>query len=304
MNQPPIVSVLMTAYNREQFIAAAIESVLSQTFHDFELIIVDDQSTDRTVEIAREYAARDARITVVVNDTRLGDYPNRNRAARLARGEYLKYHDSDDVMYAHCLSVMHGMLDGYPQAAFALSASAGWPGGPCPMLLTPRLAFLREFLGHGLFYLGPASALFRAGSFRDLGGFPEAGPGSDYLFWLRACQSSSVLLVPGDLFHWRIHFEQELSRSTSPREYARVSAEAWHMLNSAECPLRGAEVVQARRNWAFIVARGALREIKSGAWRRGWDIWRYSGLTCGDLMRYLRPPRRSRLAGVPQATNG
>ena len=60
----PLVSVLMTAYNREQYLAEAIESVLASTFTHFELIIADDCSTDRTVEIAKSYASRDSRVSI------------------------------------------------------------------------------------------------------------------------------------------------------------------------------------------------------------------------------------------------
>jgi glycosyltransferase involved in cell wall biosynthesis len=100
----PTVSVLMTAYNRERYIASSIDSVLAQTFDDFELVIVDDGSSDGTVEIARRFARQDRRVRVEVNDRNLGDYPNRNRAAALARGTLLKYHDSDDLLYPHCLA--------------------------------------------------------------------------------------------------------------------------------------------------------------------------------------------------------
>src|SRR5262245_27356318 len=99
----PRVSVLMTAYNRAAYIGAAIESVLAQTWSDFELIVSDDHSADSTVDIVREYAGRDRRIRLSINDRNLGDYPNRNAAASLSRGEFLKYHDSDDLMYRHCL---------------------------------------------------------------------------------------------------------------------------------------------------------------------------------------------------------
>ena len=94
----PLVSVLMTAYNREAFIADAIASVLAQKFADFELVVVDDASRDRTVEIANDLAARDRRIRVYVNERNLGAYPNRNYAATLARGSLIKYHDSDDLI--------------------------------------------------------------------------------------------------------------------------------------------------------------------------------------------------------------
>src|SRR5260370_25138306 len=101
MPHTPCISVLLTSYNREEFIAEAIESVLAQSLTDYELIVCDDRSSDRTVEIVNAYAARDARIRVSINERNLGDYGNRRRVARLARGRFLKYHDSDDVMYRH-----------------------------------------------------------------------------------------------------------------------------------------------------------------------------------------------------------
>src|ERR1041384_7268362 len=96
MNFNPLVSVLMTAYNREDYIAEAIESVLASTYTNFELIIVDDCSSDNTVAIAKEYKAKDKRIKVYVNEKNLGDYPNRNKAASYANGDFLMYVDSDD----------------------------------------------------------------------------------------------------------------------------------------------------------------------------------------------------------------
>src|SRR3954452_11951093 len=227
MTPSPMVSVLLTAYNRERYIRAAIESVLAQTFTDFELIVSDDRSHDATVTAAEEYARRDPRVRVVVNERNLGDYPNRRQAASLARGTYLKFHDSDDIMYPHCLDTMVRALEGEPSAAFALSGSHHWPGGPCPMLLTPKLAYEREFLGSGLFHLGPAAALFRADAFRDLGGFPTAGVASDYLFWLDACAKANVLLVSADLFYYRIHPGQELCDPRAEAEYARAGRAAW-----------------------------------------------------------------------------
>ena len=110
MTARPTVSVLLTAFNRERFIGPAIESVLAQTFADFELLVVDDCSTDGTVQVARGYLS-DPRVRLVQNERNLGDYPNRNHAATFAVGEYIKYHDSDDVMYPHCLAG-----DGAPDA--------------------------------------------------------------------------------------------------------------------------------------------------------------------------------------------
>ena len=295
----PTVSVLMTAYNREAYIGIAIESVLAQTRHDFELIVSDDASTDDTVAIVRRYAARDARIHLSVNERNLGDYPNRREAAVLARGTYLKYHDSDDVMYPHCLETMVCALEQEPRAAFALSGSQHWPGGPCPMLLTPKLAYEREFLGSGLFHLGPAGAMFRTEAFRELGGFPTAGVASDYLFWLDACAKVNVLLVPADLFYYRVHVGQEMSHPRAQAEYARAARQAWAKLHSAECPLDAVSREQAKRNFVYVQARGIVRRLRRGNFAAAAAILRHAGLGTSAWLRYLRRPRRTNLAGTP-----
>ena len=299
MVSTPQVSVLMTAYNRESFIASAIESVLAQTFSDFELLIVDDCSQDGTPDIARAYERLDSRIRVVVNERNLGDYCNRNRAADLARGALLKYHDSDDLMYPHCLSVMVPMLLSEPSAGFGLSRGGTWPGGPCPMLLTPRMAYQREFFGQGLFMCGPAGALFRAETFRKLGGFVDYGVPSDYLFWIRACMKVSVVLLPADLFWYRLHAAQEFQSAKGRREYARMAGMAWRALDTPECPLTPEEREQAKRNVAYATLQSMYLELKAGRWDIAWLRFRSAGLSPSDWVRYLRRPRRDRFAGTP-----
>ncbi|MFI5179131.1 MAG: glycosyltransferase family 2 protein [Vicinamibacterales bacterium] len=298
----PTVSVLMTSYNRERYLAEAIDSVLAQTFGDFELIVSDDASTDRTAQIANDYAARDARIRVMTHDRNVGDYANRNRAAGYARGRYLKYHDSDDVMYPHCLSVMVPLLEAEPSAGFALSGSHFWPGGRCPMLLTPALAYEREFLGSGLFHLGPAGALFRTERFRALGGFRETPHASDYLFWVDACLTVDVLLVPGDLFYYRQHAGQEAEKPANALAYAMAAAHTWCVLNSPACPLADEKLRQAKRNFVYTQARGMYRYVRRGQLPYAWQLIRHVGLTSLDWIRYLRPPHRMPHAGTPPST--
>lgn len=297
----PTVSVLLTSYNRERYIAESIESVLAQTFEDFELIVSDDCSSDRTASIIADYARRDPRIRFSANAANIGDYANRRRAASLARGRFLKYHDSDDVMYRHCLATMVEPLESEPRAGFALSASHYWTGGPCPMLLTPALAYEREFLGGGLFHLGPSAALFRADVFRDLGGFRDEGVASDYLFWLRACAAVNVLLVPADLYYYRIHAGQELASDASSLAYARATSLAWRMLNAPECPLTGCALAQAKRNFLHTQLRGACRYARARRFGSAIAVLRHAGATPVDWLRYLRRPRRAPAAGTPAA---
>jgi hypothetical protein len=167
------------------------------------------------------------------------------------------------------------------------------------MLLTPRLAYEREFHGSGLFQLGPASALFRTDQFRALGGFPLEGVASDYLFWLSACTKVNVLLVPGDLFYYRIHPGQEMSAPHVDVQYARAASVTWRMLHSDACPLDRAGRELAKRNFMYIVARESYRYIRRGRFASAVAVLRYAGVSPVDWIRYLRRPQRSRMAGTP-----
>ena len=119
----PKISVCIDSYNYGPFLAQAIESVLQQTFPDFELIIADDCSTDESPAIAQEFARTDRRITVAVAPANLGMVRNRNACLRLARGEYVKWLHADDFLCSNdALGKMAAVLD--QNHAISLVASA------------------------------------------------------------------------------------------------------------------------------------------------------------------------------------
>lgn len=96
-SKKPLVSVIMPAYNAERFIEEAITSVISQTVSDWELIVIDDGSTDRSYEIAMAWQQNDRRITVLRNDANSGVAKTRNRGIEMARGQFIAFLDSDDI---------------------------------------------------------------------------------------------------------------------------------------------------------------------------------------------------------------
>ena len=143
--EQPLVSVLMTAYNREKFIGEAIESVLASTYANFELIIVDDGSSDTTVSIAKSYAVKDERIKIYINEKNIGDYNNRNKAAGYANGKYIKYVDSDDIIYPESLSIFVQSMEKFPEAAVGIMSSQGQDEQPFPFLMQPQEAYYYHF---------------------------------------------------------------------------------------------------------------------------------------------------------------
>ena len=101
----PVVSIILPAYNTERFISKCIESIICQTFRDWELIIADDGSSDDTYAIAQKYAATDGRITVINNVNR-GVSVARNLCIEKAAGDYLCFIDSDDTVEPVFLEVL------------------------------------------------------------------------------------------------------------------------------------------------------------------------------------------------------
>lgn len=202
----PIVSILMTAYNREKYIAESIESVLASTFVDFELIIVDDCSSDRTVKIAKSYALLDKRVKVYINEKNLGDYPNRNKAASYAIGKYIKYLDSDDIMSASCLDHMVYAMEQNPDCAFGISSSVLSE----VKVHYPETAYRTHFFDRGILDISPSGSIIRKDVFEIEGGFWELRCVSDFEFWLRLSLKYPLIELKKDLIYWRQHNQQEI----------------------------------------------------------------------------------------------
>jgi glycosyltransferase involved in cell wall biosynthesis len=110
----PRVTIGLPVYNGAKYIRTSLNSLLGQTFEDFELIICDNDSNDETEKICREYAQRDGRIRYVRNPVNLGGPRNFNRAFELARGEYFKWSTADDFWGKEMLAQAVAVLDAHP----------------------------------------------------------------------------------------------------------------------------------------------------------------------------------------------
>ncbi|MEO8414526.1 MAG: glycosyltransferase family 2 protein [Ginsengibacter sp.] len=243
----PLVSVLMTAYNREKYIGEAIESVLASTYSNFELIVSDDSSTDRTVEIANEYAREDKRVKVYVNEKNLGDYPNRNKAASYAKGKYLKYVDSDDIIYPFGLDMMINRMEAFPQAAIAL-AKRGLKDKPFPLLLSPKESYELAYL-KGLFVFGnaPTSAIINRKAFIKTGGFSGHNQYGDVEFWLKAALHYPILLIEGDVTWNRDHSASEKYKDDVATKAKMLFSIRKRALEDPAVPLDRTDIKSAKR---------------------------------------------------------
>jgi glycosyltransferase involved in cell wall biosynthesis len=201
-----LVSVCLASYNSGGYLEATVKSVVEQTYENWELIIVDDCSTDNTQEVVTSVASRfgDPRIRFVTNPVRLGMVANWNRTVELANGQFIKVLGQDDILKPDCLAVQVAKMQQYPEVTVVTCARQ--VVGPTDKPILVRRCFPREGIYDGLETIQrcvlagvniigePVSVLFRASTL----GTRELFEVSilyllDLDFWLR-------LLAHGDLY--------------------------------------------------------------------------------------------------------
>jgi len=286
-----VVSVLVTVYNREPYLRETLLSILDSTYDDFEVIVVDDNSSDNSAEIAKQIAVQNSRIQIYTNDKNLGDYPNRIKAASLARGRYIKYVDSDDLIYPHSLAIMVESMERYPDAALGLSHSMPEDEAPYPWYLSPEQANRKHFLGRGCLSCGPSGAIIRRDAFETVGGFRMQWKViSDTDLWYRLASRWPIVLLPPALVWWRRHEEQEFTKDDAVTVYLQRGYDlAKDALASSDFPLpvseRNVALERARQHFARRLLSLALRKRQIGT---ALSMFRNSDLTINDLAKGLR----------------
>lgn len=175
MSEEPRVSVVMPNYNKSRFIGHAIESVIEQTFKDFELIAVDDASTDGSFEVIESWAERDRRIRSVKTEGHKGVAPARNLGVHMAKGEAISFIDSDDVYSRSKLEHQYQTLTSEGRAAVVYcdwwridETGARLPQGKKKHPTASGMIFgdiLSLGFGVNMMYMVPKSALMKVGLF-------------------------------------------------------------------------------------------------------------------------------------------
>ena len=216
--------------------------MLASTYQNFELLVVDDQSKDKSLEIARDYASRDARVISVLNEKNLGDYPNRNKAASLAKGKYLKYVDADDMIYPTGLQTLVEGMERFPEAGFGLSSLPQDKFKMYPFVLSPAEAYKRHYFQQQLFHKAPLSAIILKKAFEEVGGFSGRRYLGDFEMWHVLAARFPVVLMQQGVVWYREHEEQEMQHNrtdfTVPFKYIKCSEE---MLLKEDCPLNSVD---------------------------------------------------------------
>jgi glycosyltransferase involved in cell wall biosynthesis len=202
-----VISLVITTYNRANFLPKAIDSVLGQTYADFELIIWDDGSEDGSLEIARRYAAKDSRL-VLVEAPHLGRGKALRFALERARGEYLGWVDSDDFLERNALSETVAVLDANPDLGMVytdysvidcLGRIRGL-GSRCSIPYSKERLLVDFMTFH--------FRLIRRSVYDAIGGVnAEYGTIEDYELCLRLSEVTKIARLPQSLYFYRVHDE-------------------------------------------------------------------------------------------------
>jgi glycosyltransferase involved in cell wall biosynthesis len=256
---PPTVSVIIPTHNRWPMIGEAVESVLAQTFRDFELIVVDDGSSDGTAEKIKALG-RDMRIIV---QSRCGVSAARNYGASVARGRYLAFLDSDDLWLAEKLAVQTAFMVEHPEMQICQTEEIWLRRGvrvnPKVKHRKPSGNIFRASLE--LCLVSPSAVMLTKDLFDEVGGFDESLPVcEDYDLWLRVAVDHAVPLIRAPLVIKRGGHPDQLSHSLWGMDRYRVVALR---------KLMRAGVSGEKREWVVDVLGRKISVLAQGAKKRG-----------------------------------
>lgn len=202
------VSVLMPIYNAEPYLGEAIESILRQTFQDFELVAVDDGSADRSAEVARDYARRDSRIRFVAAVHR-GITATRNETLNRATGKYIAVMDADDISLPERLAKQVAFLENHPECVLVGSWVQLMDSAGMPLRIANQEVTHSEIEAAALTYAGSYITtngyMARRDKVCDVGQYRDFAPAEDRDLYLRLAECGQLANIPEVLYQFRRH---------------------------------------------------------------------------------------------------
>ena len=322
------VSVCLPTYNGETFIKEALDSVIGQSYRDFELLVVDDGSTDRTLDIVQSLS--DPRIQLHRNPTRLGIPANWNRCLELAAGEFVCVFHQDDVMLPENLERKVQLLSADETVGFvhsavetlaeesAPSAFADWIEAATDDTLWDGPEYFRTLLLNGNRVCAP-TVLARRSALLEQGGFdPDLGFACDYAMWLRLCLTYRVGFLARPLVRYRWHggnASHAYQFERGVEEIRTAARRGLRLYRDRGAPADGPVLddaltaLDALRRWAAELQRGkAWLEGQQASWRsvvetqntfirelRGWIAELETGKTWLEAQRTALEEQRAAL---------
>jgi glycosyltransferase involved in cell wall biosynthesis len=281
----PLISVLLPVYNGERYLATALQSILNQTYQDFELIAVNDGSTDRSQQILDEFASRDPRVRPITLP-HVGLVRAFNAGLEVARGELIARMDGDDEALPERFDIQVRYMREHPEVVMVGSQVMQIDEDNDPLAPLPGLEIEHEKIDQSLLELGwpivHPSVMIRAGALRAVGGYPDFFPHEDHDLFLRLAECGRLANVPQTLLRYRRHagcVTAKLSRS-----------EGLAVTVKKACERRGIPFSQPRSRYPRI------EESPRRARHRAFSNWAWASLRSGNVRTARKYAHRALLA--------
>ena len=280
----PAVSVLMPVYNAQRYVAAAVESVLGQTFADFELIAVDDGSTDRSLSILQRFADADPRVRIISRPN-AGLVASLNEALAIARGEFIARMDADDICLPERFARQMAYLAAHPDCVLVGSHVVTMDQHGHLIGRMADIQFGHDAIDHALMHRGwpmvHPTVLMRADALRQAGAYrAETWPYEDHDLFLRMAEVGKIENLPDVLLNYRKHAASISAQNSNRDEIViRVIIDACRRRGVPVAPevtatrigpLKGR--VEIERGWAWQAVKA--RNIGTARFYALHTLWR------------------------------
>jgi glycosyltransferase involved in cell wall biosynthesis len=259
----PRVSVIIPTHNRKAFVLEAVESVLAQTYEDYELIVVDDGSTDGTGRALEQHGER----LLYLYRANEGVSAARNFGLAHSQGEFIAFLDSDDLWLPKKLDVQIAFMDQHPQAQICYTDELWIRHGKRVNPKKRHAKYSGEIYRFclPLCIISPSSALMRRGLFEQVGTFDPGLPVcEDYDLWLRVAASFPVFFIPQRLIVKRGGHPDQLSRREWGNDRYRVKALAKILEMGVLTPQLRRLTIQELHRKVGVLITGYLKRGKEG----------------------------------------
>lgn len=310
LNTVPRVSILMAAYNAQEFLREALDDLLVQTFTEFELVVVDDGSTDTTAEILKGYAASDRRIVIVTNERNLGLPASLNRGLKVCRAPVIARADADDRYMPDRLERQIAYFDTHPEIGLLSCAVEKIDHEGRSLFVTRFPTTDAEIRMRELFVncFSHPGAMFRRALVLEVGGYDQAFRTSeDADLWLRLRRRTKCANLDIPLVKYRKHPKQSQARLSAQAKAQSLGVRQRNLQDylgreiSTEAARAMVDIVHVRgghRLDAQTVRAGmtGLREVRAQAQRREAPetVRYYTNLVHTALLQHTREARGNR----------
>jgi glycosyltransferase involved in cell wall biosynthesis len=249
----PKISVVMPVYNGERYLREAVESVLDQSFSDFEFVIINDASTDKTGEMLSEFARQDERIVILQNEENLGLTGSLNKGIDRARGEYIARQDADDISLPERFKKQVALLDSNPEVVLVSCNIEKINAEGNPLGIMKRSCSDNLVAWYLLFYnrlAGHSQVMFRRKTFNMLGGYSKKYPYcEDYELWCRMTGVGTVTILPEVLLQQRFHATSVSVMKQAEQKQDVLNLARWNIKQLSNLDLSLAEIEDLNTFW-------------------------------------------------------